>query len=224
MAQHIENRDEGATAAETRPLLSPPPTEIQGGPAKPIASARRTRCLWPWIYVVLVCIGLAVVSDIGESLYVAPRVRLFESVACTRYYLQNDPSLVDRDGSVPERFCKIDPVQSKVASVLGWQLFFESIPAILLPIPYGYIADSHGRKWILVLALTGYTMSWASTLFFVRITNVTGSSTPCAICSNAFLTGWSTAFTLKLCVAVITLLPCWRWSNYGNNLDHNRCC
>jgi hypothetical protein len=169
MAQHIENGDEGATAAEARPLLSPPPTEIQGGPAKSIVSARRTRCLWPWIYVVLVCIGLAVVSDIGESLYVAPRVRLFESVACTRYYLQNDPSLVDRDGSVPERFCKIDPVQSKVASVLGWQLFFESIPAILLPIPYGYIADSHGRKWILVLALTGYTMSWASTLFFVRI-------------------------------------------------------
>lgn len=179
MAQDIENDLEEAAATEARPLLSPSPTEAQGSPIKPIASIRRTRCSWPWIYVVLVCIGLAVVSDVGESLYAAPRVRLFESVACTRYYLQYDPSLVDRNGSVPERFCKIDPVQSKVASVLGWQLFFDSIPAILLPIPYGYIADSRGRKWILVLALSGYTLSWVSTLFFVRINNATGGSTPC---------------------------------------------
>lgn len=135
-------------------------------------NAHRTRCSWPWIYVVLLCIVLAVISDVGESLYAAPRVRLFESVACTRYYLRHDPSLVDRAGSVPERLCKIDPVQDKVASVVGWQYFFDAIPAILLPIPYGYVADLRGRKWILVLALVGYTFSWASTLFFVRITNV----------------------------------------------------
>lgn len=117
----------------------------------------------------LLCIVLAVVSDVGESLYSAPRVRLFESVACTRHYLRHDPSLVDRDGSVPERLCKIDPVQDKVASVVGWQYFFDAIPAILLPIPYGYVADLRGRKWILVLALAGYTLSWASTLFFVGV-------------------------------------------------------
>ena len=171
MAQHLQNDGQGATVSETRPLLPPPSTETQLGTTKPIVSARRTSCSWPWIYVVLLGIGLAVVSDIGEDLYAAPRIRLFESVACTRYYELNDPSLVDPNASVPERFCKIDPVQSEVASVLGWQLFFDSIPAILLPIPYGYIADSYGRKWILVLALTGYTLSWASTLFFVRTTN-----------------------------------------------------
>ena len=228
MSQHVENGHEEATATATEAtlLLSPQPTEptdIQGGPAKPIASARRTRCSRPWIYVVLICIVLAVVSDIGESLYTAPRVRLFESVACTRYYLRNDPSLVDRDGSVPERFCKIDPVQSKVASVLGWQLFFDAVPAILLPIPYGYLADSRGRKWILVIALIGYTMSWASTLLFVRITNV-APSTPYATRSNVSLADWSPEFTPTICVAVITLLPCWRWSNYGNNLDNNHRC
>ncbi|KAM0349700.1 hypothetical protein ACHAPU_003529 [Fusarium lateritium] len=162
MPQHRQD-----PVGETTALLSPE-TEAPNDVAK-TTTTHRTRCSWPWIYVVLLCIFLAVVSDVGESLYAAPRVRLFESVACTRHYLRHDPSLVDRDGSVPERLCKIDSIQDKVASVVGWQYFFDAIPAILLPIPYGYVADLRGRKWILVLALTGYTLSWASTLFFVGV-------------------------------------------------------
>ncbi|KAL5584498.1 hypothetical protein FOVSG1_013887 [Fusarium oxysporum f. sp. vasinfectum] len=169
MHQHRENGHE--THADERTALLSPQSEAPSSVPRSIANANahRTRCSWPWIYVVLLCIVLAVVSDVGESLYAAPRVRLFESVACTRYYLRHDPSLVDRAGSVPERLCKIDPVQDKVASVVGWQYFFDAIPAILLPIPYGYVADLRGRKWILVLALVGYTLSWASTLFFVGV-------------------------------------------------------
>ncbi|KAI1013060.1 hypothetical protein LB503_001472 [Fusarium chuoi] len=169
MHQHRENGHE--THVNERTALLSPQSETSNSESRPVASlnTHRTRCSWPWIYVVLLCIVLAVVSDVGESLYSAPRVRLFESVACTRHYLRHDPSLVDRDGSVPERLCKIDPVQDKVASVVGWQYFFDAIPAILLPIPYGYVADLRGRKWILVLALAGYTLSWASTLFFVGV-------------------------------------------------------
>ncbi|SCV28780.1 uncharacterized protein FFB14_01998 [Fusarium fujikuroi] len=169
MHQHRENGHE--SHANERTALLSPQSETPNGESRPVANlnTHRTRCSWPWIYVVLLCIVLAVVSDVGESLYSAPRVRLFESVACTRHYLRHDPSLVDRDGSVPERLCKIDPVQDKVASVVGWQYFFDAIPAILLPIPYGYVADLRGRKWILVLALAGYTLSWASTLFFVGV-------------------------------------------------------
>ncbi|SPJ87783.1 uncharacterized protein FTOL_12252 [Fusarium torulosum] len=167
MFQCHENVHEN-TAGERTALLSPQ-AESPDGVVRSIASAHRSRCSWPWIYVVLLCIVLAVVSDVGDSLYAAPRVRLFESVACTRYYLRHDPSLVDPHGSVPEHLCKIDSVQDKVASVVGWQYFFDAIPAILLPIPYGYVADLRGRKWILVLALVGYTLSWASTLFFVGV-------------------------------------------------------
>jgi hypothetical protein len=167
MSQCHENVHENP-AGERTALLSPQ-AELPEGLIRPIAFAHRSRCSWQWIYVVLLCIVLAIVSDVGDSLYAAPRVRLFESVACTRYYLRHDPSLVDPHGSVPEHLCKIDSVQDKVASVVGWQYFFDAIPAILLPIPYGYVADLRGRKWILVLALVGYTLSWASTLFFVRI-------------------------------------------------------
>lgn len=172
MARGMENSDGEPIADESRPLLSSRPTDLRGDaaePAEPILLKRRTRCSWPWTVVVLLCMCLAIVGDIGETLYTAPRVRLFESVACTQYYLKNDPSLVNPDGSVPERFCKIDSVQSKVASVLGWQLFFDSIPAIILPVPFGYIADSYGRKWVMVLALLGYAVSWAWTLFSVCI-------------------------------------------------------
>ncbi|KAI0471545.1 major facilitator superfamily domain-containing protein [Xylariaceae sp. FL0804] len=156
---------------EARPLLPPTsePPQAPPSPGRPTAPAHRTRCRWPWIYVVLLVIALAIVSDVGEDLYVAPRVRLFESVVCVRYYSLHNPSLLEPDGSVPEHLCKIDPIQSKAASVLGWQLFFDGIPAVLLPIPYGYLADRHGRKWILVLALIGYTLGWASTLFFVGV-------------------------------------------------------
>ncbi|KAI0124981.1 major facilitator superfamily domain-containing protein [Xylariales sp. AK1849] len=169
MTRQVESGREEAN--EARPLLSSS-TEARDALNKPFASApshHRTRCSWPWVHVVALCIVIAVVSDIGEYLYSAPRLRLFESIICTRHYLQEDPSLVDRDGAVPEHLCKVNPVQDRVASILGWQAFFDSLPAILLPIPYGYLADKYGRKWILTLAMTGYTLSYMVTLFLVGV-------------------------------------------------------
>jgi hypothetical protein len=158
---------------ETTSLLAPsrtteslPPN--QESAPKPIPTLHRSSSTWPWKYVVILCMALAIISDIGEDLFAAPKVRLFESVICTQYYSNNDPSYLGPGGTVKEELCKIDPVQDEVAFILGWQLFFDSIPAILLPIPYGYIADKYGRKWILCFALAGYTLSWASTLFLVN--------------------------------------------------------
>ncbi|KAI1846331.1 hypothetical protein JX266_007536 [Neoarthrinium moseri] len=133
------------------------------------APSHCTHCSWPWTYVVLLCITLSLVSDTGDYLYTAPRIRLLESVACTQFYLQYDPSLVGRDGYVPETLCKVDPVQNELASVMGWQLFFDSIPAILLPLPFGYLADRFGRKWILVLSMVGFMLTWVSTLSIVGV-------------------------------------------------------
>ncbi|PMB70835.1 hypothetical protein BM221_003293 [Beauveria bassiana] len=186
MAQHVNgSREQPApTADETTALLSPRRTELEAEaeadadaeqgpcsstnehPALPHQSRRRA---WPWIYVVAVLVCLAFVADMGETLFTAPRVRFLESVACSRYYAHHDPSRLDSGGSVPELLCKIDAVQTEVASVMGWQLFFDSIPAILLPIPYGYLADTRGRKWILIMGLTGYTLSLASILYLIGV-------------------------------------------------------
>lgn len=175
MARFVENGGRNGNdieeADETTSLLSSPSTSkqlLQDSPTLKPAS-HRTQCTWPWKYVVILCMALAIVSDIGEDLFAVPRVRLYESVVCTQYYSQHDPSFLGPGGSVPEEFCKIDQVQDEVAFVQGWQLFFDSVPAILLPIPYGYVADKFGRKWILCLGLTAYTLSWAFTLFLVSL-------------------------------------------------------
>lgn len=160
------NHDQSGNAEETRPLLTSPTTEPHH---KAIYHHHATRCSWPWLRIVAFALAIAVVCDVGESLYVAPRIRLFESVVCRDYFLRHDPSLVDRDGGVPEHWCKVDAVQAKVASILGWQFFFDSVPAILLPIPFGYVADKHGRKWVLTLAMFGYFLSYAWTLLAVSV-------------------------------------------------------
>ncbi|KAI1360575.1 major facilitator superfamily domain-containing protein [Xylaria arbuscula] len=164
--QHHENG-----RAETEPLL--PPSQLTNDTLNDSSEAHppahKTRYTWPWVYVVLACIAIAIVSETGEFLFMAPRVRLFESVSCERYYLEHDPSVIRPDGSVPEYKCKINPVQDEVASVLGWQLFFDSIPAIILPLPFGYLADKYGRKWVLFTSMIGYTMTWVSTLFFIGV-------------------------------------------------------
>lgn len=126
-----------------------------------------TRCQWSWLSVVALVIATAIVSDIGEDLYGAPRLRLLEAVICKGYYAEHDPSLIDPGGRVDERHCKVDGVQDSLADLLGWVYFSNSVPAILLPIPFGYLADKYGRKWILVMAMMGFTASYALPLYLV---------------------------------------------------------
>jgi len=158
-------------ATETTPLLRTSSPHIDDAVLASQAlgdqKETKTRCQWPWFYVVALVIATAVISDIGEDLYGAPRLRLFESVICKSYYAEHNPSLIGPGGSVDERYCKIDGVQDSLAELLGWVYFSNSVPAILLPIPYGYLADRIGRKWILVAAMTGLALSYALPLYFV---------------------------------------------------------
>ncbi|KAF3020670.1 hypothetical protein E8E14_013045 [Neopestalotiopsis sp. 37M] len=94
-------------------------------------------------------------------------MRLYESVICSEYFSQSNPSLIEPDGTIPEKICKATPVQEQLATLLGWQSFIDSIPAILLPIPFGYLADKYGRKWIMALGLIGFTLSYAWAEFVV---------------------------------------------------------
>lgn len=107
-------------------------------------------------------------ADTREVLFLAPKTRLFESMICTDHYRQEYPSQVGEGGFVPEHLCKVDAVQGSLATILGWQLLFDNIPAILLPIPYGYLADTYGRNSIAVFSMLGYALSWASMVLIVR--------------------------------------------------------
>jgi hypothetical protein len=155
----ISNKRTMSAHVETTPLLSTSPDQIK--------SHSKTRHPWHWIRIVGLCVAIAIFFDIGDYLILAPRVRLYESITCTQHYLIYDPSILDQDGSIPEQLCKIDVIQDKVAKIFGLQLFFDSLPSILLPIPVGRLADRYGRKWFCVLSMLGFMFSYFWTLLVV---------------------------------------------------------
>lgn len=48
------------------------------------------------------------------TLMSTPVLRLFEASACRDYYIEHDPSMINQDGNVAEKFCKIAAVQGEV--------------------------------------------------------------------------------------------------------------
>lgn len=73
-----------------------------------------------------------ILFEFAEFMMVVPRVRLYESIACSHFYQAHEPSLMGAGGSVPERLCKNEEVQSEVALLIGNQLFFDAIPGIVM--------------------------------------------------------------------------------------------
>jgi hypothetical protein len=159
---YVNGDHESEAIGESTSLLTsqqapPKPTELSGSRSK-----------WLWTHVVALCITISIIVDIGEQLFMAPKVRLYESIACAAHYLHHNSSLVGKDGFIPEKLCKVNPVQEKIAMILGWQDCFDSIPALLLPVAYGHLADTYGRKWTTLLAFLGYSLASAWKLFVVR--------------------------------------------------------
>lgn len=113
-------------------------------------------------YTFALIITLLIFLNGGNIVQEAPKTRLFESIFCSHFYRDHDPSFIGADGTVPERFCKIEPVQSDVAMLKGWQVFLDNIPSILLAIPFGILADKYGRKPIILLNSIAFCLriSW----------------------------------------------------------------
>ena len=65
-------------------------------------------------------------------------VRIYESITCRKYYLEQDPSQIGADGQVQEELCKVKDVQTEVAAVKGYMEFFDgllSMPPLLSFLP-----------------------------------------------------------------------------------------
>ncbi|KAF2479253.1 major facilitator superfamily domain-containing protein [Neohortaea acidophila] len=156
---------EYAGSDETTPLLP------SSTPIPKLISKASPRTL---IILVIVVILLA---SCGDQLMESPQTRIFESVICYRYYEATDPSklLVGREavgpgaiGGVAEMWCKVSPVQSKVASLRGWQFTLEGIPSLLLALPAGWAADTIGRKPVAILGLLAFPLraAWMQLVTF----------------------------------------------------------
>jgi hypothetical protein len=68
-------------------------------------------------------------------------------------------------GPPTEEMCKIPGVQNAVATLFGFQAFFDGLPGLILAMPYGVLADQIGRKRILVLSMLGQVLGGCWVLF-----------------------------------------------------------
>ncbi|ETS77363.1 hypothetical protein PFICI_11237 [Pestalotiopsis fici W106-1] len=127
---------------ETR-LLDPEPPASQSPGSKPSSGPG----FWQTI---LSATAVLFILEIGNQLSLAPSTAILEATVCQKYYAAIDGHLGD---------CKAEPIQSEVAYILGWKDVFENLPAILLAVPFGALADKIGRRKIMILATAGLVLN-----------------------------------------------------------------
>ncbi|KAI0192750.1 MFS multidrug transporter [Xylaria flabelliformis] len=109
-------------------------------------------------YAVTIAVSaVLMLANFSSVITMAPRLAIFEDVICTQFY-------ADRTDIAGAPDCKIEPVQSEVAFINGWEKTLSLLPGLALSIPYGALADRFGRSKVLTLAFCGVIMneSWVA--------------------------------------------------------------
>ncbi|KAL9012459.1 MAG: hypothetical protein Q9173_002775 [Seirophora scorigena] len=182
--------------SEHASLLSPPirPVDSQAEPAE--VSHKRPSQLWILTLLLLYVFFL----DLGYEIIVPAQTRVFEAIYCKKYYKKHDASLIGSDGrdGIAEKWCKVGVIQGEVAMLKGWQITFDSIGSetlnvpngsidfltrlmslstvLIFSIPWGYVADSYGRKPVILLLIhtaLGGSVTVATALIYTTISDVT---------------------------------------------------
>jgi MFS family permease len=146
---------------EDEALLSPTESAYYIPPPKPTKK--------PWVLLIVLIFIMIAFIDVGAYLAEAPLTRLYEANLCLKYYREQDPSVIPGDGSIPEKLCKVDIVQQRLASIFGWQEMFSALPGILLAVPFGTWADKVGRKWIFTASLVGLELGFIWVLMICKM-------------------------------------------------------
>ncbi|KAF5720124.1 major facilitator superfamily transporter [Fusarium mundagurra] len=159
---------------------------------------------WSALYV---CSLFILLVDVPNFLSEVPKLRMLELGLCRDYYAVTDPSVIGRDGSVPEHLCKVNEIQSALAKMRGILGMIEGIPGLMLAIPYGVLADSKGRRLVTGLSLLGFVLRdiWAFTvLCFHRVFPVRA-----VYAAPAFLVlgGGSTVISPMIMAIIAAALP-----------------
>lgn len=94
----------------------------------PTVRPRKTREK-PVVFVFL-CVLIVFCVDFGNFLSVAPQTRIYEAIACRKYYEKHEPGQYRLLEDIPEDKCKIPPVQGELAFVQGLQISFEALPSM----------------------------------------------------------------------------------------------
>jgi len=112
----IERNSEGEPLTE-RSLLIPSITT---------ASKNASRHVYSPTYITCLACALIVVYEMSLFLQFAPTTEIMESILCEAYYSQGSSVIVSTSIFTDEE-CKVAPIQTELALVLGWQPLFNSI-------------------------------------------------------------------------------------------------
>jgi MFS family permease len=160
-ALDYERRDDEPTS-ETTPLVSGgcEPRDLPEG-----GQTHSSHHHPQFFRVASIIITAVFLIEMSDYMIKAPLMRLLEDVICRSYYESAEPPSIDLSIPIPEENCKLPGVQSQLAMLKGWDTVISCIPGLLLSVPYGVLADKHGRKLVLVLALGGIMLSLLWGLF-----------------------------------------------------------
>lgn len=64
-------------------------------------------------------LALVVLVNLSMSLYQLPLNRLIERRLCGDYYGSTDPSLIQLDGSIDEKLCKVAEIEKSLGRIQG---------------------------------------------------------------------------------------------------------
>ncbi|KAF2830131.1 hypothetical protein CC86DRAFT_403446 [Ophiobolus disseminans] len=118
-------------------------------------------------FIILIVLVIFII-DLAFCLISAPQTEIFEHIICEAYYESNSPLLTSTRSrwSEPSSGCIVDGVQSELATLKQVKETLDMIPSLILAVPYGILADTFGRKPIMLMSMIGIA---AETLFDVLI-------------------------------------------------------
>jgi hypothetical protein len=147
------------THSETEPLLDPNTTQED-------ETAGPDGIYW---HPIIIISFMLLFSAFATMVSAAPFLRIIEDIACRRYYGEHPSKEVKlRDGSIPEKFCKIPQVQELLAELRGIQALLSGIVGLVLAIPYGVAADKIGRRPVLILNVFAQLAGLTWTIFVCK--------------------------------------------------------
>jgi hypothetical protein len=156
------HHEDDEPASETSPLVGDgnPPRNSPGNLPNQ-SSHNHPR----FLRVVIMVIATVFVIQVADYMVKAPLMRLLEDIICRKYYESAKPADIDFSLPIPEENCKLPPIQSQLAIFKGWDMVISCVPGILLSVPYGILADNHGRRFVLLLGQAGLTLALLWGLF-----------------------------------------------------------